>query len=370
MKACRRAFFCIVEPMRRRLPFLRLVLGLTAALLLTVAAGFWLVRIDRVVVAEGRLAGGSIPVRGAVPGRITSVPVAAGEAVEIGQPLVRLETEVLEAETDRLTVRIETMQEQLAAQNEERQRLAVEIHPREGEQAERAAERARLELALAEVKARTMASLGAEGLAGRLEVEEAELVRQLAAMTLKEAESAVPLLATRQQTELAEIAITIGSLEGAIAEENTRLREARRMMGNYTIVADAAGVVVGNDLQELPGRQITAGEELFRLAVTTADRFEGTLSDSGRALARTGLAVKIRIEGYPWMIYGSLAGHVEHVSDRREPSGGFPVTIAIDRATAPGELYEGMRGEARVIIKQKVSLGRLLLERITEPGSS
>ena len=196
--------------MRRRLPFLRTVLGLTAALLLTVAAGFWLVRIDRVVVAGGRLAGGSIPVRVAVPGRITSVLVAAGEAVEIGQPLVRLETEVLEAETDRLTVRIETMQEQLAAQNEERQRLAVEIHPREGEQAERAAERARLELALAEVKARTMASLGAEGLAGRLDVEEAELVRQLAAMTLKEAESAAPLLAMRQQTELAEIAIAVG----------------------------------------------------------------------------------------------------------------------------------------------------------------
>ena len=78
----------------------------------------------------------------------------------------------------------------------------------------------------------------------------------------------------------------------------------------------------------------------------------------------------IRREGYPWMVYGSLAGRVEHVSDRREPSGGFPVTIAIDRATAPGELYEGMRGEARVIIEQKVSLGRLLLERITEPGSS
>ena len=356
--------------MRRRLPFLRLVLGLTAALLLTVAAGFWLVRIDRVVVAKGRLAGGSIPVRVAVPGRITSVPVAAGETVEAGQPLVQLETEVLEAETDRLTVRLETMQEQLAAQHDERRRLVAEVHPREGEQAERAAERARLELALAEVKAQTMASLGAEGLAGRLEVEEAELVRQLAAMTLKEAESSVPLLATRQETELAEIAMAVGSLEGAIAEESTRLREARRLLGNYTVIADTAGVVVGNDLQELPGRQIDAGEELFRLAVTTAERFEGTLSDSGRALARQGLAVKIRIVGYPWLIHGTLAGRVEHVSDRRETSGGFPVTISLDRAAAPGDLYEGMRGEARIIIEQKVSLGRLLLERITEPGSS
>ncbi len=356
--------------MRRRLPFLRLVLGLTTALLLTVAAGLWLVKIDRVVTAHGVLAGGSIPVRTAVPGRIVSVPAAAGAAVEIGQPLVRLETEVLDAETDLLTVRLHTLQEQLAAQRQEKIRLVKEVHPREREQAAQAVERARLELSLAAVKAETMASLGAEGLAGRLEVEEAELVRQLAAITLEEAESGIPLLATRQQTELAEIAVAIGSLEGAMAEENTRLHETERLLGNFTLAAYAAGVVVGNDLEELPGRQIDAGEELFRLAVTAADRFEGTLSDSGRTLARPGMAAKIRIEGYPWMIHGTLAGRVEHVSDRREPSGGFPVTISLDRDTAPGDLYEGMRGEARVIIEQKVSLGRLLLERITEPGSS
>ena len=135
-RACHRAFCMYSYPMRRRFPFLRLVLGLSAALLLVVAAGFWLVRIDRVVVAPGRLAGGSVPVRAAVPGRIASVPVAAGANVEAGQPLLRLETELLQADAERLAVRLETLEEQLTAQREERLRLVTEVHPRQREQAE------------------------------------------------------------------------------------------------------------------------------------------------------------------------------------------------------------------------------------------
>jgi multidrug resistance efflux pump len=356
--------------MRRRLPFLRLVLGLSAALLLTVVAGFWLVRIDRVATAPGRLAGGSVPVRAPVPGRIASVSVAAGAAVEAGQPLLRLETAALEAEAEQLAVRLETLQEQAKAQREEGRRLAGEVHPREREQAERAVERGRLELAQAEVKAQAMANLGAEGLAGRLDVEEAELARQLAAMALEEAQRAVPLLATRQETQLSEIAISVSALEGEFAEEQSRLRETRRLLDDSTVVAEAAGIVVGNDLEELQGRQVAAGDELLRLAVAPAERFEGTLTDTGRALARPGLTVKIRMDGYPWLIHGTLGGRVERISDRRDTSGGFPVTISLDRDSAPGDLYEGMRGEARVVIEHKVSLGRLLLERLTEPGSS
>lgn len=356
--------------MRRRLPFLRLLVGLSTALLLTVAAGIWLVRIDRVVVAPGSLAGGSVPVRAAIAGRVASVPVTAGATVESGQPLVRLETAALEAEGDRLEVRLATLEDQVAAQREEGRRLAREVHPRERQQAERAVERGRLELAQAEVKAQAIASLGAEGLAGRLDVDEAELARQLAAMSLEEAERAVPLLATRQQTQLSEIDIMVGALEGEIAEERTRLRETRRLLDDSSVVAEVPGIVVGHDLEELAGRQAAAGDELLRLAVSPAERFEGTLTDTGRALARTGLAVKIRMDGYPWLIHGTLGGRVERISDRRDPDGGFPVTISLDRSAAPGDLYEGMRGEARIIIESKVSLGRLLLEKITEPGSS
>jgi len=356
--------------MRRRLPFLRLVVGLSAALLLIVTAGLWLVRIDRIAPAPGRLAGGSVAVRAPVEGRVAGVLVADGDRTAAGQPVVRLETDALQAELDALARRIETLEEQLEAQGEERERLIREVHPGEREQAGRAIERARLELAQAEVKARAMTALGDEGLAGRLDVEEAELARQLAAMALEEAERALPLLEAQQESRLAEIAVAVASLEGGIAEERTRLREARRLLETSTVVSAVEGVVLGGDLDELTGRQVAAGEQLLRVAVEPAERFEGSLTDGGRALARVGMAVKIRMDGYPWLIHGTVAGRVEFVSDRRDPDGGFPVTISVDPSTAPGDLFEGMRGEARVVIEHKVPLGRLLLERITEPGSS
>jgi hypothetical protein len=41
------------------------------------------------------------------------------------------------------------------------------------------------------------------------------------------------------------------------------------------------------------------------------------------------------------------------------------VEIEIEPAGAPGPLREGMAGTARIIVEEKVSLGRLFLERLT-----
>ncbi len=67
--------------MRRRLPFLRLLLVLLAAMVICGAAilGFW--RMDRVVLAEGRLAGGSLHVCSPRDGVVAEVLVRAGSAV-------------------------------------------------------------------------------------------------------------------------------------------------------------------------------------------------------------------------------------------------------------------------------------------------
>lgn len=356
--------------MRRRLPFLRLVLGLGAALLLTAAAGLWLVRIDRVAIAPGRLAGGSVAVRSSLAGRVAEVLVDAGASVSAGQPVVLVESDTLRAEVERLELRIESDEERIRSRRAELGRLRRELHPGEIEQAKRAVERARLELAQAEVQARAMSELGREGLASRLKVEEAELARQLAGMALEDAERAVPLLASQHASRLAGIEADIRSVEGQIAEERTGLAEMRRLVAASTVSAEFAGVVVGNDLEELRGRQIAQGEELLRLAVSTAERFEGSLADGGRSVTRIGRQVKIRLDGYPWLIHGVLVGRVERVADRRDAGGGFPVTISFDASTAPGPLYEGMRGSARIIVEEKVSLGRLLIERMTKPDGS
>ena len=109
---------------------------------------------------------------------------------------------------------------------------------------------------------------------------------------------------------------------------------------------------------------------LSGLNVSPAERFEGSLADGGRSATRVGRKVKIRLDGYPWLIHGVLVGRVDRVADRRDAGGGFPVAISFDSSTAPGPLYEGMRGSARIIVEEKVSLGRLLIERMTKPDGS
>ena len=354
--------------MRRRLPFSRLVLVLSLALAATTAVGLWVVRFDRVVVAPGYLAGGSTSVRAPRAGRVAAVDVRPAQSIVPGHALVRLETDRLEAEAEQLRLRIDSLDQRLRALRTEHDRLIHEVHPTEREQAAHAAERARLELARAEVKARAIATLGEDGLAGRLDVEEAELARQLAAMALEDAERSIPLLETEQRSRLSQIMTEIQSTEGQIAEERTRRAELLRLIAVSTVTAERAGVVIGSDLDELSGQHVEEGDELLRLAVAPAVRFEGTLSDSGRALAKPGLRAKIRLEGYPWLVHGTLSGRVERLSGLPDTMSGFPVTLSFDAATAPGPLYEGMRGKARIVIEERVTLGRLLIERITGSG--
>jgi multidrug resistance efflux pump len=356
--------------MRRRLPFLRLVVGLSVALMATAIAGLWLVRIDRVVVAPGRLAGGSIPVTAPLGGRVDAVLVRGGVAVAAGAPLVRLETETLDSEAAQTAARIAGIEERIAAQAADRERLTREVHPREREQAARALERARLELSQAEVEAQAMTRLGAEGLAGRLDVEKANLARDLAAMALEEARAAGPLLDSEHASELAQIDTALASLRSDLAAERESRTETLRRIAACSIAAPRAGVVVATDLEDLAGRHVDEGDVLLHLAVAAAERFEGTLGDNGRSVAAPGQKVRIRLAGYPWLIHGTLAGTVEHVSDRRDADGGFAVQITFDPATAPGALYEGMAGTARIVIDERISLGRLLIERMTRPAGS
>jgi hypothetical protein len=105
------------------------------------------------------------------------------------------------------------------------------------------------------------------------------------------------------------------------------------------------------------------GQELLRLAVGAAERFEGVLGDQARPMIHSGLGVKIRLEGYPWLLHGSLMGRVAVVSDRRD-QGGFPVEVALGETSRMGRLYEGMQGEARIVVEEQVSLARLLIERL------
>jgi hypothetical protein len=93
-------------------------------------------------------------------------------------------------------------------------------------------------------------------------------------------------------------------------------------------------------------------------------RFEGVVVGADRSLLHPGRRAAIRLEAYPWMQKGTLAGRVAGVSEAPGEGGGHAVTIAVDPGTAPGPLAGGLRGEARIETGETESLGRLLVSRL------
>jgi multidrug resistance efflux pump len=297
-------------------------------------------------------------------GRVAGVLVEPGDSVEAGRPLVLLDTGPLRSEETRIKVRIETLMEHIQTLRSEKTRLVSKLHPAEITQASRDLERARLELNSAQIRYNLTKQLWDMGLTTKLELQETVLALELAGVALKEAEHAAPLLESKHKAQIEHIEGEIRSLMGQADEERATLAEILRNAALGKMTADADGIVLGKQLFELVGRTVSPGDELLRLSTGTVERFEGTLHDSGRAAVRQGLRVKIRLEGYPWLIHGTLPGRVEFVGDRRSSDGGFPVKISFDSSDAPGRLFEGMKGQARIVVEEKVSLGRLLVEKI------
>lgn len=349
--------------MRRRLPLLRPVVTLGAALLVAVALLLLFVRIDRVVVAKGHLTGGTTAVYAPWDGRVADVLVKPGDRVSAGQPLLQMEPDPLQTEATQTETRIEILNNRLQSLQREKSLLISTVHPAEIEQAARELQRARLELTSAKTRFEYTKQLRDKGLATKLEFEEAELRLELAELALKEAEEAAPVLRSAQRASIEQKSSEIKGIEGEIEEEKAGHGELQRKLALSSITAEADGTVLGTRLFELAGQTVQQGEELFRLSTGKAERFEGVIFDTGRAWTRPGLPVKIRLEGYPWLIHGTMSGRLDFVADRSNSEGGFAVKISFDPLTAPGSLYEGMKGQARIIVEEKVSLGRVLVEK-------
>ncbi len=351
--------------MRRRLPLLRPLLILVTLLVVSCAAvlGFW--RIDRVVLAPGRLTGGSVQVCSPQDGIVAEVATRGGRSVRSGEVLFRLDSRELEAEAAGHLARLEGLKAEREARLAELKRYEDAVDPREQEEARGVLERAEVEKRRTDLDAEATARLGEQGIVGRLQVEKAGLDRQLAAMTRQSAEKAIGLLGAQQGAREESMSAEIRRIEGEMEAERVAREALLGTVRASTVGAPVAGVVVAARLEDRVGRAVKKGDEVLRLQLGSPSEFEGLLSDAGRAAAKPGQRVKIRLDAYPWLIHGTLGGKLTRTAERRADPGGFPVEIEIETAGAPGPLREGMGGTARIIVEEKVSLGRLFLERLT-----
>ncbi len=356
--------------MRRRLPFLRLVLGLFLALVLAAACGLLLVRTERIVVARGTLRGGSVAITAPRDGLVAEVLVEDGAPVRPGQALVRLDTTGIADRVARARERLSGLRDRTGRLRQRIERLVHDVFPAERRRASCAVDEKRVALREAEARARALARLGQEGLASELEVEAARLDRDRARIALEEARRELDLLPHRQRQRADTLRGELASLAAEIADQEALLAALREQLRRSLVTSPAAGTVSAPGLRDLPGRHVNSGDELLRLVTGGTREFLGIVPDEGRAHVRPGQVARIRLDAWPWMIHGVLPGRVLTVGEVRRGSGGFPVRIAIDTGRAPGPLCDGMAGEARIVVRERVSLGRLLLEHLsgtTEP---
>jgi multidrug resistance efflux pump len=349
----------------KRLPLIRPLLGLTAGLLLCGAAILLFWRMDRVGVAPGFLTGSSRQVCAPRDGLISAVAVRNGEKVAAGQELARLDPRDLETEAASRLAAIQAMESDLTSRRAEIRRLEMEVQPKEAEEAAAGRDKAKLRLEQAASSADALSRLGEASLASRLQVEQAVTEKKLATIELQDAERALTLQAARHGSRIDALRSEERRLEKEIDGETVRRRAALAAIEASILRAPVDGAVTTDNLDELPGRAFRAGEEVLRVDSGAPDRFEGSLADTDRAVVKPGQTVKIRLEAYPWLLHGSLRGSVLRVSERRPRDGGFPVEISVEPATAPGALQEGMRGTARIVVEENLSLGRLFLEKVS-----
>lgn len=357
-----------------------------AALLLGLAVWATLGEVDVVATAEGRLipTGRTQRIQPVEPGRIVAIHVDDGSRVRAGDPLVEIDDALRRADRDRLA-------NTLAANRAEAARLQAildaprhryvtprGVEPRyvEGhrallahELAEHAAEIAGLGAQLRRERARAAAveALIARGtavlplLAERaearhelarlghgprlawLEIEQQrrERAHELAELAARHEEIVASIAAVTEQRRAVEAAfrrraesrlVEVERLEVSLAQE---LAKAERHLGYQRLVAPIDGTVLQLAVHTLGG-VVAAGETLMQIVPDDAAlEVEALMPNRDVGFLLPGQPAQIKLEAYPFAIYGTLAGRVRDVGrdavddPRLGPS--FPVRVTIDR---------------------------------------
>lgn len=358
--------------MRARLPFLRSVVGLGLALALAAVLVLALVRVDRVVVARGTLLGGSSVVRAPLAGTLREARVCPGQPFDAGELLfvledapLRAELAALEAELAAGRARAEALAERLRAGHEERL-------PAQGARGELDLRQAQVAYQGALRRVESLESLRGQGLVAEIAYQDALDERRSAELAVEQRRLEHGDAAEVLQSELIELEAQTRSLEGEQAARRAQLAELERSLVRTRVVAERAGRWVGATAEELVGRRVEAGDELGRIAHGRPQRFVGRVDDMGRAHVEGPLPARVRVDGYPWLLHGSVAGRLTRIDDVSGEGPGFEVEVTLSEVlpdAPPAErpvppLFEGMGAESRILVEQRTALGRLLLERL------
>jgi len=378
-----------IRALLRSLP---IVLG---SFVLIALATLFLIRIERTVEASGEVQINRLQiVRPKVSGIVTEVLVEPGATVQAGQVLCRLVDYDFERQQLALRQQLnEALAQQLALRVRDHQ-VGREIQPLErarqekdltGNQLEMQLQSSRsreLELALkqAEESLARVGKLKDAGLASDQTYKEAEFNKlqaeqrwqqSLIEEKVENAQSArsrddLALLGAQQRNALTDLSFQRGQSDTLVKQLTEQLDQYAKIAEQYTLRAEIGGVVVSDPVNELRGKKIQAGEQLFSVIDISAVHFVTYVPEESIVRVRTGQLAYVEVSGLPKRRFDVFTGEVRKVSEspQLQQAGQdilYPVEIWLRKPWVLLSdnrffLRNGMRGTAKISYQHDVSL--------------
>jgi membrane fusion protein (multidrug efflux system) len=303
------------------------------------------------------------PVAALLPGRVTKTSLAVGRRVEAGELLVELDTESenlrVGEERSRLNAlsrRREALQNEISAEEgagrEEQKtaRLATDEARARHQEAEAAQK-------FAEGEAKRVAELGAlvpksELLKGQSEAEQKRAAVSALSASINRLDAEVQSKAKAHEARVAKLKSEAAALDGEVETSQAAIKRYAYEIEKRLVRAPIAGQL-GEVADLRIGSFVNGGEKLA--TVVPDGRLKAVahfppLTALGRV--RAGQLARLRLDGFPWTQYGSLAGKVVNVAN--EPRDGtIRVELSVDPASAPAiPVQHGLPGTVEIQVER------------------
>lgn len=317
-----------------------------------------------------------------VAGKVVAAHLALGKKVARGEPLVELDAEIsrrqLEekrGELDGLRRELEAIERQIAAEEESREHEKVAA-----EQLVASAEAKAREASAASAQASSDASMN-QGLfksdvLSRSELRRSKQVARQRRAATGAAEAEVRRIQAESEVRASQSSVRIEILRRSQAELDGRRKAAEAAskvleeeIDRRTIRSPIDGTVAEmSDLQV--GAVVEEGAQLATVVPPGSMKAIATVSpQAALGRIRPGQRARIRLDGFPWVEYGSVEARVTSVAS--EPrDGGVRVDLSIEKVPPGIRLQHGLTGAAEVAIGEASPaeiLFRSLGQRLSQP---